>query len=110
MMTKIYISYSHLKDVYALDMIKGKLFCDFDKDIDLVTQNHRIKECDKAMILLSEERDRETLVKDFRRLKTEKIPFYIVKIHNHQNPVLPEEFENVPIHDWSLAKIVEFCL
>ena len=90
-------------------MIKGKIFCDCDKDVDLVTQNHRAKECDKALILLSEGRAAKTLVKDFRRLKTAKIPVYIVKIHSHQNLVLPKEFSTVSVYEWSLDKIMEFC-
>ena len=109
MATKIYVSYSHPEDVYALDMIKGKLFCDCDKDVNLVTQNHRAKKCDKALILLSKERAAKTLVKDLRRLKMANIPVYIVKIHKHQNLVLPKEFSTVPVHEWSLDKIMEFC-
>jgi hypothetical protein len=106
---KVYVSYSCPEDAYALDMIKGKLLFNSDKLVVFITHSHRIRECSKALILISEESDSAKLAADFRKLKMTKIPLYVTKIHNNQNPVIPEELSDIIIRDWSLDYIMEFC-
>lgn len=109
MTQKIYVSYSYPEDIYALDMIRGKFLFAADSDVNIVSHRHQVKECQKALILLSEEADMEPIIKDFRKLKLANIPVYITKIHKHQTLTIPDEFDGAPIHEWSLDDITEFC-